>query len=333
MDRLLLLAMFTGAFLATSCHDHPHDRAAASADDDKPIYINGASTVGHVIPDLVQGFLKEPGNESVRFVYPQGPGSETIMSPLDAKAPRGNRVWETWQGSTWGLTLLHSGEVTIGAMARRPSATELDKARTGGANPKLHVIAYDAVALLVHPARSSVVACLTRAHLRSIYLSGEKVMWSDLGQGLPDRPVRALGSNPAICGTAMAFAEVIDPETTRARKAGELFDPGVKFCALADIVNAVLADEWSIGFVQYALLPKETRVHVVAYLDEDNPEMTQPVRPSVDTCSNGTYSLQRPLILLTNGIARGATNRFLRFVLGPQGQEILRNRSCIVPRQ
>ncbi len=333
MGRVPLFSFLACVLLASSCHDHSHSRAAATSDDNQPIHINGASTVGHVIPDLVKGFLKEPGNEDVRFVYPEGPGSESLTSPLDADAPRGSRVWGAWQGSTWGLKLLQSGEITIGAMARRPAASELDKARESGTNPKLHVIAYDAVALLVHPARAADVGCLTRAQLRSVYLAGEKVTWNELGDGLPNHPVHAMGSNPAICGTALAFAEVIDPEIARTRKARELFDPSVKFCALADIVDAVLADEWSIGFVQFALLPQGTRVHVVPYLDGDNPEMKEPVLPSVETCSNGTYPLQRPLILLTNGIARGATNRFLRFVLGPQGQEILRNRSCIVPRQ
>jgi phosphate transport system substrate-binding protein len=332
MGKTIAVLSFAAALLLCGCSDQTHAVKTGNVDDEQTLRINGASTVGHVIPDLIEGFRKEQGNENVRIIYPEGPGSEGLASALDGKTPRGSHVWGAWQGSTWGLKLLCRGDVDIGAMARRPLAAELEKARGEGVNPKLHVIAYDAVALLVHPNIADKLTHVTRDQIRRLYLTGETVSWNELSAALPDKPIQPLGSNPAICGTALAFAEIIDPKLAKSRSLAEVFSSKVRFCELANVIGAVMADEYALGFVQFALLPANSAAMVVPYLDEEDPSMKRAVAPSVETCSNGMYPLQRPLLLITNGTAKGPANRFLRFILGAKGQQILENRRCIVPR-
>ena len=45
--------------------------------------------------------------------------------------------------------------------------------------------------------------------------------------------------------------------------------------------------------------------------------------PTSDRLSDGTYPLARPLLVITNGPARGDTKRLLDFLIGPRGQELV----------
>jgi phosphate transport system substrate-binding protein len=299
---------------------------------EEPIRLNGAATVGNFIPELAEAFIASGGNQGVRFIYPESPMSESLASPLDAEAPRGDRVWGDWQGSTWGLKLLGTGEIDMGAMARRPSEAELEKARKAGLAPRLHVLAFDAVAVVAHPTLIRQLAHLTRSQLCALFLTGTLTNWSDLDAALPAKPVRVLASNPAICGTAVAFAELLDEKWAKAHAPGQLFASSVETCELDAVIEAVSKDPLAIGICQFSLVPDGAPVFCVPYLDDLNPASQAAIAPTVESCSDGSYTLQRPLLLVTNGTPTGAANRFIRFAMGPQGREILQGRRCIVPR-
>jgi phosphate transport system substrate-binding protein len=332
MNKLTVALLALLASLASACGEHSRGEALAKAAEGEPaVTINGAATVGDFIPEMIDAFRAQPGNEGARFIYPDGEGSD-LASPLDASAPRGNRVWDAWQGSTWGMKLVWSGDAGIGAMSRRPSSAEIDAARAKGFNPKMHVLAYDAVALIAHPSHADKLRCLTRSQLRELYLVESGMRWSELGENRPDEKVRVLGSDPAICGTAAALAEMIDDGGAKGKKRDSIFQHGVEFCSLDDIVGVVAGDENAVGFCQFSLLKADAPVYVVPYLDDLDSHSTDPVTPTAESCGNGAYTLQRPLLLITNGPAKGVANRFIRFALGPHGKAILEKRKCIVPR-
>jgi len=48
------------------------------------------------------------------------------------------------------------------------------------------------------------------------------------------------------------------------------------------------------------------------------------VEATEENASNGTYPVVRPLNMLTNGEPQGVVKAFLDFVLGPEGQAIVR---------
>jgi ABC-type phosphate transport system substrate-binding protein len=320
------------AMLVCACGEQARGEPDLKPDKEAPVYINGASTVGNFIPEMIDAFRAQPGNENTQFIYPGSPGSAGLTCALDDKAPRGSSVWDAWQGSTWGMKLLWSRDVGIGAMSRRPSSAEIDAARAKGFNPKMHVLAYDAVALIAHPSHADKLRCLTRSQLRELYLVESGMRWSELGENRPDEKVRVLGSDPAICGTAAALAEMIDDGGAKGKKRDSIFQHGVEFCSLDDIVGVVAGDENAVGFCQFSLLKADAPVYVVPYLDDLDSHSTDPVTPTVESCGNGAYTLQRPLLLITNGPAKGVANRFIRFALGPHGKAILEKRKCIVPR-
>ena len=60
------------------------------------------------------------------------------------------------------------------------------------------------------------------------------------------------------------------------------------------------------------------------FLDESvNPVAIDGVAPTVDNVKNGSYSIFRPLNMLTNGAPGGLAQAFLDFILSDMGQEIV----------
>ena len=50
------------------------------------------------------------------------------------------------------------------------------------------------------------------------------------------------------------------------------------------------------------------------------------VAPSVETASDGSYPIARPLFMYTAGEPTGKIREYLDWVLGPEGQRILREK-------
>jgi phosphate transport system substrate-binding protein len=68
----------------------------------------------------------------------------------------------------------------------------------------------------------------------------------------------------------------------------------------------------TIGYLSFGFLDESTRG---VPIDD--------VAPSVDNVKNGSYSIFRPLNMLTNGVPNDLAQAFLDFILSDAGQEIV----------
>src|SRR3972149_7723889 len=122
--------------------------------------------------------------------YIQNKGSDTIVNLALAWAEAYQsvlpevRISVTGGGSGTGLTALISGTVDIANASRQIKDEEIAQAQANGIQPVEHVIARDAIAVIVNP--KNPVSKLTLQQISDIY-SGKIANWTEVGG--EDRPI------------------------------------------------------------------------------------------------------------------------------------------------
>lgn len=173
-------------------------------------------------------------------------------------------------GSSAGIESVLQGRADIGNASRRLRREEL------AAGAVENVVAIDGIAVITHP--SNRVSDLTMLQLAEIYAGGIR-NWKELGGA--EEPVVVVGRE-AGSGTRSTFEELIGIEDQCAY-ANEMDSSGAVMARVASTPGA-------IGYVS-ADIPDGT-VQVMA-LDGRLPEPEQ--------IRDGSYLLQRPFVMVTNG--------------------------------
>jgi len=208
-------------------------------------------------------------------------------------------------GSGVGIAALIDGTVDIANASRAMKTKELKKARAKGVNPVAHVVAKDAIAVVVHP--ENPVNGLTKSQLKAIY-TGAINRWSEVGG---TSGVIVVVSRDVNSGTFEVFNKLaLDKQRVR---------PDALMQASNKAVATIVAStKGAIGYVGLGYLSKKVK-----------PIAIDEVMPSVETAKSGTYPLARPLYMYTNGEPKGLAKEFIDFVLSPKGQKIVKARGFV----
>src|SRR5690606_11779242 len=113
------------------------------------------------------------------------------------------RISVTGGGTGTGIAALINNTVDIASASRRIKEEEIEAAQANGVNPVEHVIARDAIAVVVNP--DNPVSELTLQQLSDIY-SGKINNWKEVGG--EDRPIVRL-SRETNAGTHVYFLETV----------------------------------------------------------------------------------------------------------------------------
>ena len=237
-------------------------------------------------------------------------GSDTLvnLALAWAEAYMGTRpgvsISVTGGGSGTGIAALVAGTVDVANASRAMSAEEIDAARANGIEPVRHVVALDAIAVVVHP--SNPVDGLTLAQVADAY-TGRAARWSQLGG--EERPVVLL-SRESNSGTYVYFLERV---LRLGRKdAKDLFSPETLLMPSSEgISTEVRQNRNAIGYDGLGYVTTDQKTLAIAR------EPGAPfVLPSAATVIDGTYPVSRPLFMYTAGEPVGAVKEFLDFVTG-----------------
>jgi len=214
-------------------------------------------------------------------------------------------VQVTGGGSGTGIAALQNGTTDI-AQASRPIK---DKEKEGvkakfGKDVAEFVVAKDGLSVYVH--ESNPVKSLSIPQLKAIY-TGKIRNWKEVGGN--DAPI-TLYSRENNSGTYVYFKEhVLDDED---------FDPRAQnMPGTASVVNAVSKDKNGIG---YGGVAYTKGVRDVPIKKDDTSE---PVAPTKDTITAGTYPLARDLYFYTVGEPTGAVKDFIDWTLSAEGQKVV----------
>jgi phosphate transport system substrate-binding protein len=217
----------------------------------------------------------------------------------------------TGGGSGTGIAALINGTVHIANASRKIKPEEVQQARANGIEPVEHVVAADAIAIVVHP--HNPVDRLTIPQLSAIF-SGKITNWKEVGG--EDRPIVTL-SRETNSGTHVFFLEEVVRQGRKDDKT--LFSPETLLMPSSEgISSEIRRNPNAIGYDGLGYVTPDQKVIAVAR-DERGPY----ILPSIETVHNGTYPIARDLYMYTAGEPTGIIKEYLDWIRTPEAQAIV----------
>ncbi|MBK8781048.1 MAG: phosphate ABC transporter substrate-binding protein [Anaerolineales bacterium] len=249
--------------------------------------------------------------------YIENKGSDTIVNLALAWAEAYQvehpdvRISVTGGGSGTGIAALINDTVDLANASRQIKTEEIEEAQAKGVEPVEHIIARDAIAVIVNS--ENPVNELTLQQISDIY-SGEITNWRDVGG--EDRPIVKL-SRETNSGTHVYFLETVlrlgnsDDET--------LFSMDTLLLPSSEgIISEVRQNPNAVGYDGLGYVPDD--VKMIAIAKEAGGEY---VLPSIETVNDKTYAIARDLYMYTNGEPTGIIKDYLDWILSAEAQQIV----------
>ena len=249
--------------------------------------------------------------------YIENKGSDTIVNLALAWAERYQgehpdiRISVTGGGSGTGIAALVNKTVDIANASRKIKSEGTDQAKANGVDPIEHIIARDAIAVIVNP--ENPVNELTLQQISDIY-SGKITNWSEVGG--EDRPIVRL-SRETNSGTHVYFLETVLRLGSKEDKT--LFSMDTLLLPSSEgIIAEVRQNPNAIGYDGLGYVPKDLKMLAIA-----KEAGGAYVLPSIPTVNDKTYAIARDLYMYTNGEPTGAVKDYLDWILSPEAQQIV----------
>jgi phosphate transport system substrate-binding protein len=249
--------------------------------------------------------------------YIENKGSDTIVNLALAWAEAYQaehpdiRISVTGGGSGTGIASLINRTVDIANASREIKQEEIDAAEANGVNPVEHIIARDAIAVIVNP--TNPIDQLTLQQISDIY-SGKINNWSELGG--EDRPIVRL-SRETNSGTHVYFLETVlrmgDPDNKTLFSTDTLLLPSSE-----GIIIEVRQNPNAIGYDGLGYVPDDLKM--IAIAEEKGGSH---VLPSIPTVNDRSYPIARDLYMYTDGQPTGILKEYMDWILSAEAQEIV----------
>jgi phosphate transport system substrate-binding protein len=221
------------------------------------------------------------------------------------------QVAVTGGGSGTGIAALINGTVDMANASRLMKDQERSDAQANGIEPVEHVVAGDAIAIVIHP--SNPVERLTIPQLSAIF-SGKISNWQEIGG--EDRPIVLL-SRESNSGTHVFFLEEVVRQGDK--NDTTLFSPDTLLMPSSEGSSSeVRQNPNAIGYDGLGYVTHDQKVVAVAPSTDD-----AFVLPSVETVKDNSYPIARGLYIYTAGEPEGAVLEYLDWIFGPGGQDIV----------
>ncbi len=248
----------------------------------------------------------------------QNKGSDTIVNLALAWAETYRQVRPdvsiavTGGGSGTGIAALINGTVDIANASREMKENEIEDARKNGIEPVQHVVAIDALAIVIN--LENPVERLTIPQLSDMY-TGRITNWKDVGGN--DAPI-ILVSRETNSGTHVYFLEEVVRKGETDNK--DIFAPQTLLMpSSVGITSEVQRNPNAIGYDGLGYVDPAHEKLIALAREETGPY----VLPSVETGADGSYPISRGLYMYTDGQPAENVADYLAWILGEAGQQIV----------
>jgi phosphate transport system substrate-binding protein len=248
-------------------------------------------------------------------------GSSTVFVLSEAvaeeftNAGHRTRITVGQSGTGGGFQKFCRGETDINNASRPIKAAELAACAANGITFFEIPVAYDGIAIVVHP-RAHWVDQMTVDELRTLWApdaQGKVTRWSQVRRGWPDREIHLFGAG-VDSGTFDYFTEAVTGQARASR--GD-------FTSSEDdnvLVQGVAGDELALGFLPFAYYREnQQRLKLIPIVAG---HAAKAVAPSLDSIRDGTYQpLSRPLFIYatSQAVTRQPVQQFTDFYIAHAG--------------
>ena len=214
-------------------------------------------------------------------------------------------------GSGPGINALISGTAEIADASRPMKDKEKNAAKEAGIDPVEHVVAYDGIAVIVHP--SNAVSQLSIEQLSDIFVGNIK-NWKEIGG--PDKEI-VLINRDSTSGTYEAFKELV-VTLHKSDESREYAPEALAVQSNQAVVASVKESKRAIGYVGLGYLDESVKVLRVITIGGG-----KPVEPIIENVQNKSYPISRALYMYTNGEPTGNLANYFEYIRSPEGQAIV----------
>ncbi len=218
------------------------------------------------------------------------PITEAVAEELRSEHPD-IRVTVAKSGTGGGMKKFGKGEIDICDASREMKGEEANVCATNGIEYDNFMIAYDGIAVCVHPSNDWCDG-LTVEQLKELFrLDSPIKTWKDLNDEWPDDEIILFGPG-ADSGTFDSFNEQVLGKDTKSRTGYTQSEEDNV------LVNGVKADERALGYFGFAYYMENADGLKLVGIDSGDGNYVQ---PSEETIRNKTYTpLSRPLFIYVN---------------------------------
>ncbi|MDA3927086.1 MAG: phosphate ABC transporter substrate-binding protein [Kiritimatiellae bacterium] len=242
---------------------------------EQKLVMDGSTTVGPIAKAFAEYYMRE------------NPGVNITVSE---------------SGSGNGAKALLNGSCDIANLSRDLKDAEKAAMKEKGVEPCKHVVAFDALPVIVHP--SNRVKGLTIDQVRDIY-TGKITNWKEVGGS--DRKIVVI-SRDTNSGTFETFMHLVMGEDAKIKESAEYTGSN------GAVRQRVQMTKGAIGYAGLGFVDRSVK-----------PLSINGIEPSADTVVDKTYPLARELYMFTKGTpAKGSlVEKFLDLMKTEKGEEIV----------
>lgn len=259
---------------------------AAAAAQETQILFNGSSTLAPVITKIASDYTEQYGS----------------WSAVDASLPGADiEVFVSSGGSGQGVKAVIDKTADFGMLARAVKDSEKEQVE----DPRIYQVGIDALTLAINPENplAELSDNLSTEQIVKIF-SGEYKTWKDLDSSLPEQEIVVI-TRDINGGAHEVFQEKIMGDVQVSASA-------IQASSMGELVQDIIDNQWAIGYASFGVVNRNAGKVVTMKVDG--------VEPSVANIMDGSYIIQRPLLLLGSGEPTPVQQAFLDEILGEAGQ-------------
>ena len=295
----VLLAAAMVASMAVGCGSDK--KASADSGDTKKtestekktesnqILFNGSSTLAPVITSIATDFFDTYGT----------------WDAYDSSLPKEDiAIYVSAGGSGQGTKAVIDGTTTFGMVARSVK----DEEKKAIKNEKEYQVGIDALTIAVNPKNPD----LSTDQIVSLF-SGKYATWKDLDPSLPDEKVVVI-TRDINGGAHEVFQKNIMGDT-------EVSSDAIQASSMGELVQDIIDNQYAIGYASFGVANQNAGKVVTMKVNG--------IEPTKENILNGSYIIQRPLLIVGSGKPTDVQQAFLDVILGETGQKTVEDMGFI----
>ncbi len=251
------------------------------------ILFNGSSTLAPVITSIATDFFDTYGT----------------WNSYDSALPEEDiAIYVSAGGSGQGTKAVIDGTSTFGMVARGVK----DEEKEAIEDEREYQVGIDALTVAVNPENpvTEIMDDLTTEQIVSLF-SGEYATWKDLDASLPEEEVVVI-TRDINGGAHEVFQKNIMGDT-------EVKADAIQASSMGELVQDIIDNPYAIGYASFGVANQNAGKVFVMKVNG--------VEPTTENIIDGSYIIQRPLLLVGSGEPTAVQQAFLDVVLGEEGQK------------